>query len=311
MWRYRYTKRSAGGTVNLTAVDPGGTWSGTGITNGTTGTFDPAIAGSGTHTITYSITGACGAVDTEDVVVATSMDATITSIGTLCESAAAITLTAVDGGGTWSGTGVSGTSFDPATAGVGTHTVTYTIPGACGDTDTENIDVDPVPDATIIPGGTYCMGITATPMTAVNTGGTWSASCGSCINMVNGQFFVSFAGVGTHNVMYTITNGCGTDMDTIQVSVVDCSGITELENGFIMQLLPNPADEFVQLVIENVTGKTAAVEIRNNLGQVVFTKKETLNGAPVFISTQPFSVGVYYVNVTIENNRVTQKLVIH
>src|SRR5690606_9454717 len=40
----------------LQAVDPNGTWSGTGITDAVLGTFDPAVANQGTHTITYSIT---------------------------------------------------------------------------------------------------------------------------------------------------------------------------------------------------------------------------------------------------------------
>jgi len=38
-------------------------------------------------------------------------------------------LTANVGGGTWSGTGVSGTSFNPAAAGPGTHTITYNLGG--------------------------------------------------------------------------------------------------------------------------------------------------------------------------------------
>lgn len=41
--------------VNLTSSQPGGTWSGTGITNPSTGTFDPSVAGSGTFTITYTL----------------------------------------------------------------------------------------------------------------------------------------------------------------------------------------------------------------------------------------------------------------
>lgn len=45
--------------VNLTAVTAGGTWAGTGITNASVGTFSPAIAGAGTHSISYSING-CG-----------------------------------------------------------------------------------------------------------------------------------------------------------------------------------------------------------------------------------------------------------
>lgn len=43
---------------NLTAVMSGGTWSGPGITNASAGTFNPAIAGVGTHTITYTMS--CG-----------------------------------------------------------------------------------------------------------------------------------------------------------------------------------------------------------------------------------------------------------
>ena len=42
--------------VNLTATNmPGGTWSGTGITNATLGTFNPAVAGIGSHIITYDV----------------------------------------------------------------------------------------------------------------------------------------------------------------------------------------------------------------------------------------------------------------
>jgi hypothetical protein len=42
---------------NLTQGTPtGGTYSGPGITNGTTGLFDPSVAGVGTHTITYTYT---------------------------------------------------------------------------------------------------------------------------------------------------------------------------------------------------------------------------------------------------------------
>ncbi|MFH0866370.1 MAG: gliding motility-associated C-terminal domain-containing protein [Bacteroidota bacterium] len=51
---------------NLSSSSSGGTWTGTGITNASLGTFDPAGAGEGTWTITY--TQACG-TGTVDVVV--------------------------------------------------------------------------------------------------------------------------------------------------------------------------------------------------------------------------------------------------
>ena len=51
--------------TNLRANTNGGTWSGPGITNPNTGLFDPGNAGSGTHTIIYSIgSGQCAHTDT-------------------------------------------------------------------------------------------------------------------------------------------------------------------------------------------------------------------------------------------------------
>ena len=44
--------------VTLSSSSPGGTWSGTGITNTSTGVFDPSVSGTGTFTITYTL--ACG-----------------------------------------------------------------------------------------------------------------------------------------------------------------------------------------------------------------------------------------------------------
>lgn len=55
------------GIQTITAVNPGGTWSGNGITNANTGTFDPNTAGAGNHSITYISTGGCP--DTQTIVI--------------------------------------------------------------------------------------------------------------------------------------------------------------------------------------------------------------------------------------------------
>ncbi|MBN4061927.1 gliding motility-associated C-terminal domain-containing protein [Bacteroidales bacterium AH-315-I05] len=58
-------------------------------------------------------------------------DANVCMPGTMCITDAPITLTPNTGGGTWSGTGVNASGvFDPAGAGLGIHTITYTL--ACG-----------------------------------------------------------------------------------------------------------------------------------------------------------------------------------
>jgi gliding motility-associated-like protein len=52
---------------NLTAANPGGVWTGDGIVDGSQGTFNPAVAGDGPHTIIYTISGSCGDTDTAEM----------------------------------------------------------------------------------------------------------------------------------------------------------------------------------------------------------------------------------------------------
>jgi trimeric autotransporter adhesin len=76
-------------------------------------------------------------------------DPTIINAGPFCESLGTIQLQAVSAGGTWSGPGVSPTGvFNPTTAGVGIHTITYDIGVApCASQSTTQIEV--LPDATL------------------------------------------------------------------------------------------------------------------------------------------------------------------
>ena len=62
-------------------------------------------------------------------------DATILPAGPFCVADAPVQLQAAEGGGTWSGPGITDAvagSFDPALAGAGEVVVTYIIPGMCG-----------------------------------------------------------------------------------------------------------------------------------------------------------------------------------
>jgi gliding motility-associated-like protein len=201
---------------SLNAVDAGGTWSGNGVNS--SGVFDPSAAGSGTHQIIYTISGSCGDADTINIIVNDSYDATITAAGPFCDNDAPVTLSAVDAGGTWSGNGVNATTgvFNPSTAGVGTHTITYSISGTCGDSDTISIVVNNSYDATITPAGPFCDNDAPFSLTTIDPGGTWS---GNGVNS-SGVFDPSAAGSGTHQIIYTISGSCG-DADTINIIVND------------------------------------------------------------------------------------------
>jgi hypothetical protein len=58
-----------------------------------------------------------------------------------CVTDAVVTLVGAPAGGTYSGTGVTGNTFNPATAGVGSHPVSYLYTDANGCSDTATITI--------------------------------------------------------------------------------------------------------------------------------------------------------------------------
>ncbi len=138
-------------------------------------------------------------------------DLTITSSNaTMCHNAAARTLTANVAGGTWSGPGVSGSTFTPATAGAGTHTITYTLEG-CTATQTITVNQTPTPTIGTITSPTCALAtgsvalsnlpasswtVTASPGGATITGSTTTATFSGLTANTTYTFTVTQASTG-------------------------------------------------------------------------------------------------------------------
>ncbi len=137
-------------TLLLTGGSPmGGSYSGYGVSSGI---FDPQIAGVGTHNITYTFTNSngCTANAIQAITVNARPTVTLSSLPSVCGSSALVTLTQGSPyGGSYSGTGVTGASFDPQIAGVGTHSIIYTFTdgNSCTNSDTNTITVASSPIA--------------------------------------------------------------------------------------------------------------------------------------------------------------------
>ncbi|MDF1672623.1 MAG: gliding motility-associated C-terminal domain-containing protein [Vicingaceae bacterium] len=210
-------------SVTLTAVDPGGNWTGTGITNATTGDFDPNTAGPGNHVITYTISGSCGDVDTMTIVVIPKDTAAFTyPSGSYCltDPDPLPTITGTTGGSfTIDNSGVinSGTGLiDVTGSGVGAYVVTYITNGTCPDTATFNINIVTTTDATITQAGPFCENDPSVTLTAVDPGGNWTGT--GITNATTGDFDPNTAGPGNHVITYTISGSCG-DIDTMTIVV--------------------------------------------------------------------------------------------
>ncbi len=94
---------------------------------------------------TYTVTGtdANGCSNTDQVVISVNplpnVSTTPTSIGLICSYSDPITLVGNPSGGTFSGNGVTGNTFDPSAAGIGNQTITYSYTDANGCTNTSMI----------------------------------------------------------------------------------------------------------------------------------------------------------------------------
>jgi gliding motility-associated-like protein len=214
--------------VVLTAAQTGGTWSGPGITNATTGAFNPALANVGNNTITYSIGGSCPSTDTQVIVIYAVPNGAITPSGPYCQSALPATLTAATAGGTWSGTGINNPitgSFGSTTLAAGTYAVTYTTSGNCPRTFNQNIVVNASTNATIIAAGPYCADVAPVVLAAAQTGGSWSGP--GITNATTGAFNPALANVGNNTITYSISGPCpSTDTQVIVIYAVPSGAIT-------------------------------------------------------------------------------------
>lgn len=209
-----------GPLVFLNASPTGGSFTGDGVT---AVTFNPAVAGEGTHVITYETATdryGCASSDTIHIkVLPVPPDVTITPVDTLCVQSDPVTLGAKDPGGTWSGDGVINDKFYPALAGAGNHIIKYEITGRDGVIYTSQITITvmPPPVVSIYPVPVLLISDPPVELTASPAGGTFSG-----YGITGNTFYPMEAGSGSHLVSYlTLTDrfGCNA-IDTTHIKVI-------------------------------------------------------------------------------------------
>src|SRR6266487_57247 len=233
--------------VQLAGTPAGGTYSGTGVS--ATGLFTPATAGAGSHVITYTYSdgNGCTASATTTIVVNALPVVTLPGAGPLCIDAAAVQLAGNPAGGTYSGTGVSATGlFTPATAGAGSHVITYTYSDAngCTASATTTIVVNALPVVTLPGAGPLCIDTAAVQLAETPAGDTYSGTGDSA----TGLFTPATAGAGSHVITYTYSDGNGCTASATTTIVVNALPVVTLPgagplciDAAAVQLAGNPA----------------------------------------------------------------------
>ncbi len=238
----------------------GGLYSGSGVQGNN---FNPSLAGTGTHVVTYLYTDAnnCSNTASTSVAVHSLAVPAISSGSPVCLNGAAFQVTVDIPGGTFSGSGISATGLITTTL-AGQFPFTYSISsGPCESSAASAFTVLPLPVLTFSLSKTdFCLTNPDVALNAQPGPGVFSGPG------VNGFFFkASQAGAGTHNISYSYTNTSGcSNVKTIQVKVNDCTGITEQPKSTIT-IYPNPANTY--FIITN--SKSETLYMVNSLGQVI------------------------------------------
>lgn len=189
--------------IQIMAVTLGGDWTGTGVD--ANGIFSPAVAGPGSHNITYSFGGPCPDSESITIVVEEKVDSDFPVVGPFCNDDPIVNLSPVNAGGTWSGTGVDANgNFDPASAIIGNNVVKYSITGVCSDFTEQIIVVNRRKDASISAAGPVCDDAAPIQIMPLELGGTW---LGNGVNST-GLFTPSLAGPGAHKITHILSGPC-------------------------------------------------------------------------------------------------------
>ena len=188
--------------------------------SGSNQTFN--VTSSGTYSVTVTDGNTCQDTDAITVTVIDQQDATITTAGPFCDNNSPVQLQAVDGGGSWTGTvGLSNSGmFDPSAAGTGTHTITHTIAGACGDTDTRDIIVNEAPMVSITHNDESCIGADDGGAAIIIIDGTSPYSISWKPGGEDSDSLIGLA-PGTYEVLVIDQKGCRDSVDVIILAGID------------------------------------------------------------------------------------------
>ena len=221
-----------GATASLTDSVPGGTWR---VSNALALLSGNTLTGvsTGNDTVYYSLSNACGTTTISQAIAIISIPTpgAISGPDSVC-AGGVVLLTEESGGGVWSAINTNATiAPDGFVTGLsaGVDTIVYSLTNICGTgTVAAMLDVNPLPDAGVITGGsdTLCLG-TYMVVAATAPGGAWN--CSNALAVSSGD---TIRGVtrGWDTVIYTVYNSCGAAIATKPVYVDSLPVVGAIEN---------------------------------------------------------------------------------
>ena len=194
-----------------------------------------------------------------------------------------------------------------SSAGTYTVSLTATNPFGTGSTADQVLVIGPPDVAVSASDTTICLDADVTVTATGADSYSWEPGSlsGAAINLIPGI-------TTTYFVTGTGSNGC-TTLDSIQINVVDCAGITPTEEiGFSLSLFPNPADQKLYVLIHVNKATDFDIELHDAEGKIALSQSTqftpSANQAELDISN--LAKGVYSLNLmTQDGNKQTMQFI--
>ncbi len=234
-------------------------------------------------------------------------DASFTTLNpNYCSLDSAVTLVPVEAGGVFTGAGVTGSTFDPSTAGMGTHTIVYHL-SSC-DSTVQTVAVENVPVAAY----TYSNVANVITFTNTSTSGTsnsWNFGDGSAVSTVTNPVH-TFTANGAYTVQLIVTGSCGADTVSYTL-VITGIGIDELTAGSV-SVYPNPTSGLFHVTVNNAVFSQLTISVIDLQGKEIFSTmdKNITSGYIKQINLEGISKGIYYIRLNTGTDMKVQKLII-
>ena len=217
----------------------------------------------------------------------------------LCADAAfPVALTGTPDGGSFSGTNVTDSNFDPSLLPAGIYTITYnytTTAGCDAVPATTSITINPLPVVTIEGLDiSYCLNSEGAIPTLSPIGGTLSG-----LGLFENSFIPAIAGIGQHQIEYSYadSNGCG-NTASVNINVEECLSIDDA-NKLGIEILPNPFHgSFTVRFVEN-ENSINTLEVYSINGQKLksISIENSKSNQQVEIDLSNQAAGIYFLHL--------------
>jgi PKD repeat protein len=182
------------------------------------------------------------------------------------------------------------------------------VTNTCGSkSDTIIVNYNPLPNVSLSSFNSDTLCENASPTTlplGIPTGGNYSGN-----GVGSGNFNPSTAGIGTHDIIYTYTDGNSCiNSDTTIITVDICIGIDNINSDSGIIIYPNPSTGQFTIEKPNDLNKEVQVKLLDATSKLILEKIIPIGDQKVEMDIRNYSKGIYYLQLIVDDEIFIKQL---